>query len=61
MSFESLQFIQYFSKRLVFIDLKNNQDSKDGKSTRNLGEAYLTSEFIKYFVQDMKNFYAKVG
>jgi len=46
---------------MVFIDLKQNWDSKDGKSTQNLGEAAFTSEFIKFFVQDMRNFYAKVG
>ena len=39
----------------MFIDLKNNREDKDGKSTRNLGEAIFTSELIKCFAEDQVN------
>jgi len=54
--------MEYFrQKRVVFIDLMENEEEKDGKSTRNYGEALFTSELIKHFVKDIQTFYSKIG
>lgn len=53
-----------FKKRVVFIDLPNNFEDKDGKSTRNSGEAIFTHELIKHIINKQEpgaNLQGKIG